>query len=351
MKAWKEGFWVTTDQNILVSVIIPCYNEEKTIAKVLQALSDQTFPIINLEVLIADGLSEDLTRKEIDQFCQMHPDLQVRVLDNTKKTIPSGVNLAIQAAVGAYIIRMDAHSEPNESYIQKTVELLEAGKADNVGGVWKIQPSARTWVAESIAAAASHPFGVGDAFYRFATTGRYVDTVPFGGIKKELIQKIGLFDETLLSNEDYEFNTRILAKGGKIWLDPEIQSNYYARENFKQLAAQYWRYGYWKFQMLKRYPDSLKLRQALPPVFVLSLLGLGLLSLFWLPARWLLGAELLLYFLVLLGGSMKEVLKRKRGFLLFGMPLAIFIMHTVWGSGFLFSVLTSFSRRTTTIHG
>ncbi len=342
---------MTTEDNILVSVIIPCYNEERTIAKVLLALAGQTYPVENMEVLIADGHSKDRTRNEIDRFCQMHPELLVQVLDNDKKTIPSGLNVAIQAASGTYIIRMDAHSEPNNNYIQKTVELLAAEKADNVGGIWKIQPSAKTWVAESIAAAASHPFGVGDAFYRFATTGRYVDTVPFGGIKKELIEKIGIFDETLLSNEDYEFNTRIRNSGGKIWLDPEIQSNYYARENFNQLAAQYWRYGFWKFQMLRRYPDSLKLRQALPPVFVLSLLGLGLLSFFWSPARSLLGLELLIYFLVLLGGSIKEVLKRKQLVLAFGMPLAILIMHTVWGSAFLFSTLTSFSRRAANFHG
>lgn len=339
------------EENIVVSVIIPCYNEEKTIAKVLMALLAQTYPTHQIEVLIADGQSSDRTRVEIAEFCAAHPELLVRVLENVKQTIPSGLNIALQAASGSFIIRMDAHSEPNTSYIQKTVELLEAGIADNVGGVWSIQPSAPTWIAESIAAAAAHPFGVGDAFYRFATTGRFVDTVPFGGIKRDLILKIGLYDETLLSNEDYEFNTRIRNSGGKIWLEPEIRSNYYARENFKQLAAQYWRYGYWKFQMLRRYPDSLKLRQALPPLFVMSLVLLLLLSLIWAPARILLGIEALLYFLVLLGGSIKEVFKRKNGWLFIGMPLAIAIMHTVWGSGFLVSALTSIRRRKSTIHG
>lgn len=327
-----------------VSIIIPCYNEEKTIQKVLTAILKQTYPVDKLEVLIADGFSGDKTREKIAEFQKNHPELAITTLDNPKQIIPAGLNIAIQAAQGEYIVRMDAHSEPNPMYIENTLQLLQEGNADNVGGIWKILPSSNHWIAQSIAAAASHPFGVGDAFYRFATEGRYVDTVPFGGFKKELIDRIGMFDESLLTNEDYEFNTRIREHGGKIWLEPDIQSNYYARETFRQLASQYWRYGYWKFRMLVRYPQSIKMRQAMPPLFVLSLLGLGLLSLFWMPARILLGIEGLLYFLVLLGGSWQEAQRRKQWFLLLGMPLAIMIMHIVWGSGFLVSLLTNFRR-------
>ena len=101
-----------------------------------------------------------------------------------------------------------------------------------------------------------------------------MDTVPFGAFRRSLIDKIGLFDETLLTNEDYEFNTRIRQSGGRVWLDPEIVTVYYARSTLRDLARQYWRYGYWKFRMLRRYPDTLRWRQALPPLFVASLIGL-----------------------------------------------------------------------------
>ena len=329
----------------IVSVIIPCYNEEKTIGKTLQAIYQQTYPVTDMEVLIADGFSTDKTRESIKQFAYSHKDLLINILDNDQHRIPTGLNVAIREATGEYIVRMDAHSEPNARYIEKTIALLKEGKAANVGGVWKIVPSATHWISKSIAAAASHPLGVGDAFYRFAREGRYVDTVPFGGFQRSLIDKIGYFDETLLSNEDYEFNTRIRQSGGKIWLDPDIQSNYYARENLQQLAAQYWRYGYWKLQMLRRYPTTIKVRQALPPIFVLSLLFLLLLSIFWIPARILLAIEVFLYFLVLLVGSFKGAKQKNQWFLLFGMPLAIMIMHIVWGSAFLFSALTLFRGR------
>jgi glycosyltransferase involved in cell wall biosynthesis len=324
----------------IVSVIIPCYNEEKTIQKTLEAIYRQTFPVKEMEVIIADGHSTDKTRECIERFAHSHKELIIRVLDNDKQAIPSGLNVAMKAASGEFIIRMDAHSEPNPSYIEKTIALLTEGKADNVGGVWKIMPSSDTWISKSIAAAASHPFGVGDAFYRFATSGRYVDTVPFGGFRRSLIDKIGYFDENLLSNEDYEFNTRIRQSGGQIWLEPEIQSNYYARENLAKLAAQYWRYGYWKFQMLRRYPQTIKLRQAMPPLFVLSLLFLLVLSIFWNPFRLLLAIEVLLYFLVLLVGSFKGARQQKQWFLLIGMPLAIMVMHIFWGSAFIYSTLT-----------
>jgi len=178
---------------------------------------------------------------------------------------------------------------------------LQEGIGDNVGGVWDIHPRNEKWIARSIAVAASHPLGVGDAQYRFTNKAAYVDTVPFGAFKRDLIDKIGPFDETLLSNEDYEFNTRIRESGGRIWLDPSIRSIYYARPNLDELSRQYWRYGFWKAQMLKRYPKTLRLRQAIPPLFVLSLLIFAIAALLFPLAQWLMFSEALLYILVLMG--------------------------------------------------
>ncbi len=148
------------------------------------------------------------------------------------------------------------------------------GRGDNVGGVWEIQPGATTWIARSIAVAAAHPLGVGDAMYRLAATASEVDTVPFGSFRRTLIEQIGGYNESLLTNEDYEFNTRIRQANGRVWLDPSIRSVYFARSTFKELVRQYWRYGYWKWRMLRHFPDTVRWRQALPPLFVLSLVCL-----------------------------------------------------------------------------
>ena len=199
--------------------------------------------------------------------------------------------------------------------------------------------------AATIAVAAAHPLGVGDAMYRHAKQAAEVDTVPFGAFKRELIERIGMFDETLLTNEDYEFNTRIRKANGRIWLDPSIRSVYFARSTFQELVRQYWRYGYWKWKMLRRYPDTLRWRQALPPLFVLSLLGLLVLSAFWQMALYALAGELLLYFLIMFLAGVRAALQRGNPQIMIGLPLAIPVMHISWGSGFLWSILKSGSSK------
>lgn len=324
-----------------VSVIIPCYNEESTIRKLLEALRAQTYPLAKMEVVISDGLSTDATRDVIAAFQKEHSDLSVRVVDNQARTIPSGVNQAIREARGELFVRLDAHSMPIPEYVQRCVEAHQTGMGDNVGGVWEIRPGAETWVAESISFAAAHPLGVGDAMYHLNAKAGAVDTVPFGSFRRELIQRIGAFDETLLSNEDYEFNTRVRESGGTVWLDPAIRSVYFSRSTFGKLAAQYWRYGFWKFKMLKRYPHTLRWRQALPPIFVLILLTLSVLSLGAPIARYLLALQFFSYFFVLGLAGLRLAMKTRKGFLIWGLPLAIATMHIAWGAGFLWSGISS----------
>ncbi len=320
----------------IISIIIPCLNEEKTIRILLDAILAQTYPVAEMEVVIADGLSEDNTRAEIAAFQDENPALDVKVIDSPESNIPAGLNLAINAARGEIILRLDAHSAPAPDYVERCVNALNAELGDNVGGVWDIHPGAEGWVAASIAAAAAHPLGVGDALYRHATQTQIVDTVPFGAFRRELIERVGLFDETLLANEDYEFNARIRQSGGKIWLDPAIRSIYFARPTFSRLAKQYFNYGFWKWKMLERYPSTLRWRQFLPPVFVLTLLFWLVLGVFFPLFFFALVLELLLYFFILFLAALRKKMP--------GLPIAITAMHISWGSGLLWSALTSFFR-------
>jgi glycosyltransferase involved in cell wall biosynthesis len=323
--------------NPSVSVIVPCYNEEKTIRHLLEAILGQTYPLGLMELVISDGFSTDHTREVIAGFQKEHPDLTVRVVENSARTIPSGLNQAIRESKGEIIVRLDAHSMPIPEYVERCVAAHESGKGDNVGGVWEIRAGADTWSAKSISLAAAHPLGVGDAMYRLNAKAGAVDTVPFGSFRRSLIDKIGAFDETLLTNEDYEFNTRVRESGGTVWLDPSIRSIYFSRSTLGKLAAQYWRYGFWKLKMLQRYPHTLRWRQALPPLFVFSLFALIVLSLFIGFARYLLAAQLIGYFFVLTLAGLKLAIEKNTGFLLPGLPLAISTMHLAWGAGFLWS--------------
>jgi succinoglycan biosynthesis protein ExoA len=322
-----------------VSIIVPCYNEQSTIRLLLESIGSQTYPHAQMEVILADGMSTDQTRSEIGAFSLSQPDLKIKVVENPDRIIPAGLNCAIRAAQGEWIIRLDGHSMPYPDYVERIIEDLKSGVGDNVGGVWEIRPGINSWMARCIAAAAAHPFGVGDALYRYSTQAKAVDTVPFGAFNRNLFNRVGFFDETLQTNEDYEFNARIRRQGGKVWLDPQVRSVYFSRSSVLSLARQYWRYGFWKLKMLLRFPDTLRWRQALPPMFVLGLLFLLLVSPWWVPASSILGLVLVLYAVVLLAGALPVALRQKDALLWIGIPLAIVVMHFSWGTGFLWSVI------------
>ena len=321
-----------------ISIVIPCYNEEKTIQALLEAIRGQTFPLEELEVIIADGFSTDNTRKRIQEYSIAHPELRVQLVDNERKVIPAGLNLAIHAARGKIIVRMDAHAVPALDYIERSVRALKDGLGDNVGGVIDIHPGSTGWIARSIAVATAHPLGVGDARYRWAKTAGESDTVAFGCYYKSTVERVGYYNESLFVNEDYEFNARLRALGFKIWVDPAIRALYYSRPSLRLLARQYFTYGFWKVRMLRLFPKTLRWRQAIPPLFVLWLLMLLLLSIFWIPALWVLLTTLVWYCLVLIVGSMGHGLRQKKGSLLLGIPIAIITMHLSWAMGFWISL-------------
>jgi glycosyltransferase involved in cell wall biosynthesis len=324
-----------------VSIIVPCYNEQATIRSLLDAILAQNYTHSKMNVIIADGLSHDNTLAVIADFQREHPDLSVFVIPNARRTIPSSLNLAIKSAQGEIIVRLDAHSMPIPEYVARCVQTLEEGKGSCVGGLWTIQPGGDGWIARSIAAAAAHPLGVGDAMYRLEAKPGAVDTVPFGAFRRTLIDKIGGFDETLLTNEDYEFNTRVRRSGGVVWLNPQIRSTYVARASLAELAKQYWRYGYWKFRMLSRYPSTIRWRQALPPLFVLSLICLSLFSIFVSGLSILLFSEIIFYLLVLVTAGVIVAVRQRRPLIAPGLLIAIMTMHLTWGGGFLWSLVSS----------
>lgn len=322
-----------------VSIIVPCRNEAATIGSLLEGVYRQSYPREQLEVVIADAESTDGTREIIAAFRAAHPDLAVAVVANPRLTIPAGLNSAIAAASGDVIVRLDGHSRPHPGYVAACVEALEHGRGDNVGGVWEIRPGANSWVAASIAAAAAHPLAVGDARYRYASTPAAVDTVPFGAFRRELLERVGPFDETLHTNEDYEFNVRVRQNGGVVWLDPAIRSTYTARPTLGALARQYWRYGFWKARMLRRYPETLRWRQAGPPLLVVALALLTPLALLRRGARLAFAALLAIYAFALALIGLQLAARSRRPALLAGAPAAVAVMHFAWGAGFLWSLL------------
>ncbi|MGA9531474.1 MAG: glycosyltransferase family 2 protein [Anaerolineales bacterium] len=329
----------------VTSVVIPSLDEVTTIGDLLAALQQQTVDPSTFEVLIVDGGSTDGTIERVALFSQARPEMDIRVVDNPDRIIPAALNRGIEAAKGDVIIRLDAHSAPSPDYIERCLEALERTGAANAGGVWQIEPGGEGWQARSIAAAAAHPLGAGDARYRISGEAGPIDTVPFGAFRAEWLQKVGPFNESLLTNEDYEYNVRLRQAGGTVYFDPVIRSTYYARASLAALAHQYARYGYWKVRMLRLYPGSLRWRQVLPPLFVLATLVLSIAGLAW-PLAWgLLAVQWGGYASILFLFGLSAAFRRRDAALLLGFPLAVTLIHMCWGGAFLWGLISGAGRR------
>jgi len=324
---------------VQVSVIVPCRNERTTIEGLLEALRAQTIGCDRLEVVVSDGMSTDGTREILGAYSRAHAELRLAVVDNPDRNIPAALNRGIRASSGQVIVRLDAHSQPEPDYIERCLSALTQSGVANAGGVWQIRPSAGTAIARSIAIAGALRLGAGDARYRVSGNEGEVDTVPFGAFHRRWLDRVGGFDESLLSNEDYELNLRLRRAGAKVWFDPGIRSSYYARGDLGGLWKQYARYGYWKARVVRRYPSSLRWRQALPPLFVLASLALAVAGIAF-PLAWAaLGSLWLVYLIVLLGTGVALALRRQDAGLLPGVPLALGTMHLAWGSAFWWGMI------------
>jgi succinoglycan biosynthesis protein ExoA len=253
-----------------VSVVLPIRNEADHIEACLERLLRQDYPHDLLEILVIDGASDDGTREVVERVRANHPDADLRLLDNPERTVPPALNIGIRAARGAVIVRMDGHAVPAGDYVSACVAALARSGAANVGGV--VVAEGATAFGQAVALATQHPLGAGDAKHRIGGAAGDVDTVPFGAFRREVFEKVGLFDESLVRNQDYEFNVRIRAAGERVHFDPRIRFAYTPRGSVRALWSQYLQYGWWKVETVRRHPASLRWRQAVPPAFVLFLL-------------------------------------------------------------------------------
>ena len=326
------------DGNHFVSVVIPAYNEKKFIEKCLRSVLNQDFPSDKMEILVIDGMSTDSTPDIIQALGQ--EDNRIKLLQNPKRIVPSALNIGIKAAQGDVIVRMDAHCVYPSSYVSILVQKLFELKAANVGGLWIMNPANDSSECLSIVLCYSHPFGTGTSMHKIGCENTMeVDTVPFGCFKKEIFDKVGLYDEGMLRNEDEELNGRITNQGGKIFLIPEVTIHYTTRDSIVKLSKMLYHYGLWKPLVNQKVGQPVSYRQFAPPLFVLFfVLGLGLGLFFrWILAIWAL--VMCLYLVIALTISVKKAIKHKRPSLCLLMPYTFFCMHLSYGYGFLKGML------------
>jgi glycosyltransferase involved in cell wall biosynthesis len=317
----------------LVSIVIPCRNEEAYIARCLDSILASDYPRGRLEILVADGQSNDGTRPVLVRYAAQCP--AIVLLDNPGGTTPAGLNVAIRAASGAIVIRMDAHVLYPPDYIPRLVAGLQESGADNVGGVLETVPTDDTPTARAIAVGLAHRFGVGNSYFRTGTRERReVDTVPFGCYRRDIFDRIGMFDEELIRNQDDEFNFRLIARGGRVLLLPEVSCRYFARGSFRQLARMYYQYGYFKPLVARKVGRVMTVRQLIPALLVGCLSSSAALAL-WIPAaRYLFalvaGSYGLLVILFAAGAARSHGLRCAAA-----LTVVFPVLHFSYGSGFL----------------
>lgn len=310
-----------------VSVVVPIYNEELYIKNCLLSLINQDYPKDCYEIIVVDGNSTDNSGKIVTSLMKKYSSIEI--YNNPKRITPISFNIGIEKSRGEIIIFVGAHAICENDYINQCVSLLNNSDASNVGGIQNAVGS--DYVSNAISYAMTSPFGVGNAYFHFSKKERYVDSVWGGAYRKETLIKLGGFNETYIKNQDYELNYRLRKMGGKIFLSPKIKCKYFVRNSIKKLASQYFKYGFWKVKTINEHPDSMVLRQMVPPVFVISfiisiiLLLLNLSIGFFIP---------MLYFLINLLFSIQISFTKGLKYILI-LPIIFFTIHVSWGIGFI----------------
>jgi succinoglycan biosynthesis protein ExoA len=316
-----------------LSVIAPMLNEAAHVEGFVADLASQDFdrPV---QILVADGGSTDGSVAVLETAAR-RAGLNLTVLENPAGWVSSGLNACIRGATGDLLVRLDCHSRYPTDYLRLCAEAAEESDALAVGGI--VVPEGRTPTERAVACAMDSPFG-GIGWMRATTEAvrRDSDILTYGAFRPEAFSRVGLFDESLLRNQDDEFTLRIRRAGGRVLLDSSIKVVYAPRGSYRSVFRQYFQYGYWKVRVMKKHNQVLSGRSLVPPVFVGSLVVLLPAAVFFPVARLILGLELATYLLCAMVFGYRSVRARREPLGLVPRVVAVFPMfHIGYGVGML----------------
>jgi len=315
-----------------VAVAMPVREEAEDLEVAVRAVLAQDYEG-RLEVCIAVAPSLDGTLALASHLATQ--DDRVLVVENPDGGTPAGLNRAIRASTAPIVVRVDGHSRLEQGYIARAVETLKRTGAVNVGGIQ--EPRGRTLFEVSVGRAMASRFGAGDSRFHYGGAEGAVDTVYLGVFQRDAIEAVGLFDETLVRNQDYELNWRLRAVGGTVWFDPELRVGYRPRGSLHALIRQFFEYGRWKCEVVRRHPRSLRWRQVVPPLTSVALAAGLAGGFFWRPLLVLpiTYVALVMVMAVAVGRSIGESVR---------LVVVYPAIHMSWGFGFLSRIVTNGSR-------
>jgi succinoglycan biosynthesis protein ExoA len=321
---------------MFLSVIIPCRNERAHLVRCLDSILASDYTADQMEVIVADGMSDDGTRELITDYSAR--DARVRMIDNPRRITPCALNLAIAASRGEIIARVDAHAVIAPDYLSRCVHYLATTDASNVGGSMRTLVQTAGPFSHAIIAAISHRFGVGNSYFRIGSQqARWVDTV-FGGCwRREVVDRVGMFNERLERSQDIEFSMRLKAAGGKTLLAPDIRSDYYARSDL----ASFWHHNFLNGQWAVLpflYSDVIpvSLRHLVPLIFIGSLvIAAAMLPWTIVPTALVAIPYAIVNSFASIHVSIHATCRGRRALFLFQMPFVFASLHIAYGLGSL----------------
>jgi GT2 family glycosyltransferase len=325
--------------NKSISVIIPTKNEEIYISRCLISIIENDYSTKNIEIIVSDGLSTDRTRTIVKDFQKKHSN--IKLIDNPAQYTPHGLNRGVESAKGEFIMILGAHSKISRNYISSNIRVLEENSDIGASG-GKIVNAFENQASEAISKAMSSKFGVGNAKFRTQDYQGYVDTAAFAVYREEVFDRIGMFDENLVRNQDAEFNYRLRQAGYKIYLTSDCYAKYYVRSSFKELFIQYYQYGFWKIHFNFIHQKITSLRQVFPMLFIIIILLTLISWTFFMPLFQITLGFVILHFILALYFSFRKSNKLHKIFLVFK---SFYTLHISYGLGYLFGILKAIFKK------
>lgn len=315
--------------DVLVSIVVPIRNEIAHVGQMLDTLFNQDCP--SFEVIVVDGMSDDGTYEYLIEQSDNRENL--RVLRNADKVTPRALNIGILASKGDYIAILGAHCLYENSYLNTCVKFLEKENGyGGCGGIVETIAGSQNVVSEAIKDVMSSKYAVSSGSFRVGNIGE-VESIAYPIFRKAVFDKVGLYNESLIRNQDNDMNSRIVKSGFKLFITDQVKCFYFCPVSVKALLRYAFRGGKWNGITLKLNVKALDLRHFIPLAFVIYLL----LYMVFFTGNFLAEIPILFYFCLTI-----LIVTRIEKFSLIKLlliPCLTFFLHFAYGIGTLFGIL------------
>jgi succinoglycan biosynthesis protein ExoA len=266
------------------SIIVPMRNEERYVAETIESLVRQDYPPERVEILVVDGRSSDGSRDIVARLARTHPAL--RLLGNPRLVAAAARNIGIGAARGRFIGIVDCHSFVNPDFLGNAERLFEDTGADCLGRPVELVIPTDSYLQRVIGVARTSWLGHHLVSPRYGRAQGRVSPLSVGILyRREVFDRIGLFNEKFAACEDVEFNSRLERAGLTAWTDASLRCWYHPRGSLWALFNQIRRYAYWRHRLARSQRRAFHISQVVPAAA--GIVGLGALAAAaarWVPA-------------------------------------------------------------------